>query len=105
VFDPSGYPGVGTQVFRQSFIYPDVFFDIFFISTGSRPRRANIPFETLKDSLAHGLALQSRLRLDFASQFYVDVSKDLVRINIPHVWRIAVKIVSGVERSAIPDTI
>jgi len=35
-----------------------------------------ILFKTLKDSHAHGLALQDCLRLDLAPQFYVDISKE-----------------------------
>ncbi len=46
-----------------------------FIRTDGSPRRAGVPFETFKNNLAHGLALQGRFCLDFAPQFYVDVLK------------------------------
>jgi len=45
-----------------------------FVRTGAGFLWSYIPFKTLEDGLPHGLALQGRLRLDLAPQFYVDVS-------------------------------
>ena len=48
-----------------------------FFRRGSNLRTLYIPFETLEDNLAHGLALQGGLRLDLDPQSYANVSQDL----------------------------